>query len=186
MSALQTPWRASGLSAILGGGLLAVGWLLNVPRVTLPGEIAILFAHGFLILGVVGLYARQAEKSGKLGLCGLALAVLGGSTMIPGGAYFASLIPQSAEAISAATEHGIGGAISIAGALAFVVGYVVFGISVSRARILPRDGGVMLALGAILLLLGAGARLGQGVGAAGAVVMAIGFSRLGVALFRSV
>ncbi len=185
MSLPNHPMRAAGLSAGLGGVLLAAGWICNVPRVTLPGEILILFAHGFLLLGVVGLYARQANASGTLGLVGLALAVLGGSTMIPGGAFYASLIPQAAEAIAAATEHGMGGAISIAGALGFVVGYVLFGISVWRARILPRDGGVMLAVGALLLLLGAGARLGQSVGAAGAVVMGVGFLRLGAALLRN-
>jgi len=184
VSAPSTPLRAAGVSACLGGVLLSTGWILNVPRVTLPGEIAILFAHGFLILGIVGIYARQAKESGNLGLVALALAVLGGSTMIPGGAYYASLLPQIAEVIAAGTERGIGGGISIAGAMAFVLGYVLFGISVFRARVLPREGGVLLAAGALLLLLGAGARLGQGVGAAGAVAMGAGSLRLGRALWR--
>lgn len=43
--------RCLSAAAVLGGALLAVGWLMNVPRITPAGEVVILGAH---VLGWMG------------------------------------------------------------------------------------------------------------------------------------
>ncbi|HLM46297.1 MAG TPA: hypothetical protein VEY88_19300 [Archangium sp.] len=177
--------RVCGICAVVGGALLAGGWVLNVRTVTLPGELLIIYAHGFIMLGAMGLYARQAEALGRAGLAGLVLAVLGSAVTTPGAAYYGSLVPELEPQLIAAATKGLGAAVSISGALAFVAGHVLLGVTTARAGLLPRWGGGLLAAGALVLLVGAGARLGQAVGTAGALLHGLGLAGLGLALVKS-
>jgi hypothetical protein len=174
-----TPLRWGGATAAAGGGLLIIGWLININRVTLPGEVVILLAHAAMSLGVLALYARQAATSGALGLIGAAMAVIGSSLIVPGGAFWSSLAPEAKPAVEAATASGVGLAVSIGGALTFVLGYVLFGISCLRAGALPRGVGVLLISGAVLLFAGAGILRTQPLAAAGALLIGTGLAWAG-------
>jgi hypothetical protein len=81
--------RWSGLAAILGGVLLSLGALLSLATeseklsvsVTTPSDAfsSLLYLLGgvLLQLGLVGLYMRQSEASGILGLVAFLVAFLG-------------------------------------------------------------------------------------------------------------
>jgi len=166
-----TPIRWGGASAMVGGALLITGWLINITHVTLLGEVLILLSHAAMSLGILAVYARQAGLSGILGLTGAALAVIGSSLIVPGGAFWSSLVPQAAPAIEEAAESGVGLAVSITGALAFVLGYVLFGLACLRAGVLPRAVGIFLIVGAALLFVGAGVLRTQPLSAVGAFLI---------------
>ena len=73
--------RWSGLAAVLAGASYALVGILHPANVapsvlTSPWEISHILAMGlslFGLFGLTGLYARQAEKSGWLGLSGYLL-----------------------------------------------------------------------------------------------------------------
>jgi len=116
------------------------------------------------VLGMTGLYARQAEKSGWLGLAGYLLLSLW--LMIIMGYSFieAFVLPHSALVTPAFVDSWMGMLNSTAitvdlgilptlwtlAAPIYLLGGVMFGIATFRARVLPRAAGVLLAIGTAL------------------------------------
>jgi len=115
----------------------------------------------FGLLGLAGLYARQAEKSGWLGLAGyllfsLWLVLILGFTFVE-----VFILPVLATTAPTFVEgwlgmfHGTASQINL-GALpmvwtlsgpVYILGGLLFGIATFRARILPRWAGILLAIG---------------------------------------
>ncbi len=121
------------------------------------------------MLGIAGLYARQVEKSGWLGLAGYLL--FSGFWAFSVALHFieafispvvATEAPKFVEGLLGmvaghASEINLGALPTVYGLLIGVVGYVLggllFGIATFRARVLPRWAGGLLALGTLLPLL---------------------------------
>jgi hypothetical protein len=121
------------------------------------------------MLGIAGLYARQVEKSGWLGLVGFLL--FSGFWAFSVALHFieafispvvANLAPKFVEGLLGmvaghASEINLGALPTVYGLLIGVVGYVLggllFGIATFRARVLPRWAGGLLALGTLLPVL---------------------------------
>ena len=161
--------RWSGIAAIIGGACYLLVGLFhpsNVPSsvVTTPWLVVHILAMGtsfFGMIGLTGLYARQAEKTGWLGLAGylllnLWLALILGFTFVE-----VFILPMVASAAPAFVAGWLGmftgtasdinlGALptiwTITGPL-YILGGILFGIATFRARILPRWSGVLLAVG---------------------------------------
>jgi hypothetical protein len=116
-----------------------------VPLSGVNGPLTLLAVY-LLLLGLVGLYARQAAASGTLGL----VAVLG--TMLLAGVWWleAFAVPYAAlkaPALVAATPSGrllAGRSVSFGG---FALGWVLFGLASLRARVFPRDAALLLIIG---------------------------------------
>jgi len=161
--------RWSGIAAIIGGTCyLLVGLFhpLNVPSsvITTPWLVVHILAMGtsfFGMLGLTGLYARQAEKTGWLGLAGylllnLWLALILGFTFVE--VFILPVIASAAPAFVAGWLGMFTGTASeinlsalptvwtITGPL-YILGGILFGIATFRARILPRWSGILLAVG---------------------------------------
>lgn len=164
--------RWSGLIAILGGILFPVAAIIHpngedLAAVNMPnwvpahllGFISVMLMH----LSLVGLYARQVEQAGWLGLIGFVLAFLGGafaiviqyvtSTAIP-------LIAAQAPALfdQAMTPPSFAPPLFVLG---FILGHVLFGVATIRAGVLPRGSGILVVVGILLFFLGELAFLGQ-------------------------
>jgi hypothetical protein len=121
------------------------------------------------MLGIAGLYARQVEKSGWLGLTGYLL--FSGFWAFSVALHFieafispvvAAEAPKFVEGLLAmvaghASDSNLGALPTVYALLIGVVGYVLggflFGIATFRARILPRWAGGLLALGTLLPVL---------------------------------
>src|SRR6476659_4511229 len=120
------------------------------------------------LLGIAGIYARQVEKSGWLGLAGYLLFSLFWALSLA--FHFieafiepvvANVAPKFVEGIlgvvtSVPSEMNLGALPAVymlAGIAGYVLGGLLFGIATFRAGILPRWAGGLLALGAILPLL---------------------------------
>lgn len=117
------------------------------------------------MLGIAGIYARQVEKSGWLGLSGYLLFSLFWALSMA--FHFieafiepvvANVAPKFVEGVlgmvnSVPSEMNLGALPAVymlAGIVGYVLGGLLFGIATFRAGILPRWAGGLLALGTIL------------------------------------
>jgi hypothetical protein len=93
-----------------------------------------------LLLVLVGVFVRQLPRTGRLGLAGFLAAFVGTSMMLMEGRehLFSHDFGQG-------TPVGLWQL--IATSLVFSVGYILLGVAIYRAGVLPRGAGVLLAVG---------------------------------------
>jgi hypothetical protein len=160
--------RAAGLSAVVAGTIFAV-----IQPIHPPDVLASVTTSAFIIItsfktlmcllglfGIAGLYARQVEKTGWLGLAGYLLLTIfymvqmcyafAEPTLLP---LLAPVAPTFVESVMGMSS-GAGGPINL-GAFAvifnimpllYLLGLLLFGIAIFRARILPRGAAVLMAI----------------------------------------
>ena len=169
--------RLAGLSAVLAGlGFIVVGMFhpLNVPSAVTTTTwvnvhiVATLMCF-FGLFGMAGLYAKQVERSGWLGLGGFVLFSLWLALSMPFSFVEAFILPHLATESPAFVEGLLGmftGVTSnvnlgilptlwnISGPL-LILGLLLFGIATFRAHVLPRWAGALFAFGAVLIPIGA-------------------------------
>jgi len=159
--------RAAGLSAVVAGTIFAV-----IQPIHPPDVLASVTTSAFIIItsfktvmcifglfGIAGLYARQVEKTGWLGLAGYLLLTtfyaiqmcyaFAEPTLLP---LLAPVAPTFVDSVMA-MSRGVAGSMDL-GAFAVVFhilpvlylgGLLLFGIAIFRARILSRWAAVLLA-----------------------------------------
>lgn len=150
---IQQTSRWSGLAAIGGGLLCAVyGSLLALRRPGVPGNYRdsgdlmpwIMAGLVLIVVGLVGLYFRQARRARGLGRTALVLAIVGMPFMAVGG------LAMTRDG----TVAGISGfTLFLPGYLAIIVSLLLFGIASLRTPALPLWAGVLLILTPVLLFL---------------------------------
>lgn len=195
--------RWAGLSAIAGGALFVGIQAIHPPDV-LPsvatGTWVIVHYLGvamclFTLLGMVGVYARQAEEAGWLGLAGFLLVVLFW-TLTLGFQFVEAVIspllaaeaPELLEAFlgivkGTPSEMNLGALPtlwSVTGLL-YILSGVLFGIATFRAGVLPRWAGGLLAVAAVAPL--ASPLLGHPLDRILAVPMGLALAWLGYSLW---
>lgn len=168
----NTSYRLSGVALVLGSAISVVyyviqGWFLSgtsIAAILSPLDFAsqhLAIIGGVLVLlGLPGLYARQAERAGILGLLGFVLiwyVTLMQSVLIPlGNLSFMSdmtahIIPQSVATLM--TPPPAWAAYSVVSMIGQVVGLLSLGIATVRAKVFPRWTGwtllACLALGVV-------------------------------------
>jgi hypothetical protein len=163
--------RAAGLSAVVAGIIFAV-----IQPIRPPDVLASVNTSSFILItslktvmsifglfGITGLYARQAEKTGWLGLAGFFLYSLSWVLTVP--ITFAEVFILPRLAIQAPTfVQGFLNAFSSSGdpnfavlaniwtltGVLYMLGGLLFGIATFRAGILSRWAAVLLAIGSVL------------------------------------
>ncbi len=180
--------RWSGLAAILGAALLLISDFLSLT--VLSGDPAEIVTTGayladggtrvlagiLLLLGLVGLYARQSEASGTLGLVAFLVAFAGTALILGTWWTNAFVAPVLAQENSRLLETGPTGVRSVAFTLSFAlaaVGWLLFGLVSLRAGVYPRAAVVVLMIGAVLTFVPL---------PGGLVVFEVGLAWLGLAL----
>lgn len=173
----STLMRWAGLSAAVAGlCCIVVGMFhpVNVPSSVTTAtwinvHIAATAMAFFGLFGMAGLYARQAEKSGWLGLAGFVLFSLWLGLMLPFSFVEAFILPRLATESPAFVAGFLGMFTGIASEIdlgilptfwnisgpMYIFGPLLFGIATFRAGILPRWAGALLVLGAVLAPVGA-------------------------------
>ena len=173
----STLMRLAGLSAMMAGlCFIVIGMFhpLNVPAAvtTATWFYVHIFATAlgfFGLFGMAGLYARQAEKSGWLGLAGFLLLSIW-MTLVTGMSFVeAFILPRIAAEFPKFIEGWMGMFIGIPSQVnlgvlptlwnmsgpMYILGPLLFGIATFRAGVLPRWAGALLAIGALLIPVGA-------------------------------
>ena len=173
----STLMRLAGLSAMLTGLCMVIMGLfhpVNIPEAVTTTtwvnvHIAATAMGFFGVFGMVGLYARQAEKSGWLGLTGFVLMSLWFGLVMPFSFMEAFILPRLATVLPEFVAGFLGmftgvpseidlGIIptlwNLSGPM-FILGLLLFGIATFRAGVLPRWAGGLLAFGALLIPVGA-------------------------------
>lgn len=118
----------------------------------------------FFLVGITGIYARQAEKAGWLGFAGFALLIV--SFWLQTGFVFVELfvLPVVAASLPGFVDSALGiangqpGIMDIGAFLpaygvvgiCYLLGGVLFGIATVRAGVLPRWPAILLAVAAII------------------------------------
>lgn len=157
--------RWSGLAALVGGVLFVVAELLGLPTLNVESfsetvtttsyaiqQLAYLLGVALVLLGLCGLYVRQSEATGVLGLIGFLIAFLG--TVLIAGFMWASafiapaLATEAPEFLDAGPPPGL-----IPTFIIFAVGWLLFGIATLRGRVFPRASAIALIVGAVVTFL---------------------------------
>jgi hypothetical protein len=163
--------RSAGLSAMVAGLIFAVVGLIHPPQVvssvttgmwTIVHSLTIAMSF-FGLLGLAGIYARQAEETGWLGLAGYVLLSLW-FVLVTGFTFFEAFIlpllvtdaPKFAEAFlgistgsaAAANVGALATLWSLLGVM-YILGGLLFGFATLRAHVLSRWAGGLLGLGAV-------------------------------------
>ena len=190
--------RWSGPISIVGGILYALGALLHPvgedlaavlnPR-WVPSHVIYWAAAILMIISLGGVYARQSKESGKLGLIGFVLALIG--TAVVCGIFFlvSTAIPLIANEAPALFERAMAPRpwAMPAVILGYVLGYVLFGIATMRANVLPRWAGAALVLGSVLFFISETPLFGHNTSHAlvtiGDVIFGLGFVGIGYGLW---
>ncbi len=105
--------------------------------------------------GLVGLYARQAEEAGLLGVVGFLVAFVGTALMVGAVWSQAFYTPGLAEtgAGTIFLESGLSGWINLGFALTYLLtslGWLVFGVATLLARVYSRLAAVLVIIGALV------------------------------------
>jgi hypothetical protein len=112
-----------------------------------------------VLLGLPGLYAAQRGRMGWLGFAGFLIAFLGTYLIAVTGnfGFLAPVLAKDAPAvIDTISQYPPVVGINALAAIAFMIGYVLFGIAMIRTAGLPRLAGILVALGAPAHLIGFG------------------------------
>ena len=153
--------RWAGLAAVLSGVSSVMGDLLGLTvdlesaesAATTPYVLVFaLYLLGtlLLLLGLVGLYAGQAEEAGILGLAGFLIA-FAGTTLFSGTVWFELFITPSLAAEApelAEAELGLAG--FVVSFLSVILGWLLFGAATLRACVCPRPAAILLIVGAVV------------------------------------
>jgi hypothetical protein len=186
--------RWSGLLLVAGGLLMAVATALHPSRETtatiLEAEVRLVAAHVLftlssllVLLGLPGLYGAESVRMGRLGLVGFLVAFMGTTLFAVGGNFgfiapvLAAESPATIDAISVYLPVVALNGVAFGG---FVVGFVMFGMAMTKTATLPRSSGILVAVGAPSQVFGFA--LGQFVSPALWAVAILGSVALGVGL----
>src|SRR3984893_15282042 len=195
--------RGAGLSTMVAGMIFAIVGLIHPPQIvssittstcTIVHLLTIVMAF-FGLLGVAGIYARQVEKAGWMGLAGYVLLSLW-FVVVTGFTFFEAFIlpllasdsPKFAESFlgiftGSVGETSVGALVTLWTLLGvvYILGGLLFGIGTFRAAILSRWAGALLGLGAVSSP--AFGLLPQSFAALAAVPVGLGLAWLGYSLW---
>jgi hypothetical protein len=155
--------RLAGLSAMVAGIIFAAIRPVNLPVNSSLFIIITSFKTSipiFGLLGITGLYARQVEETGWLGLVGYLLLTIYYAvemcisfiepTILP---LLTTMVPTFVENVlelssGTSSPTNLGGLTTIytTASILYVLGSLLFGIAMFRARILPRWTAVLFAI----------------------------------------
>jgi hypothetical protein len=151
--------RWAGLAALAGGVLIVLAALLGAaigPEETsgtfVFQQVLSLLGAVLILLGLVGLYASQAEAAGPLGLLGFLVAFLG-TTLVAGVFWATTFIAPilAAEAPEVLEETSpVGFPLTF---LTTSIGWLLFGLATLRAGVYPRVAAIVLMVGAVVSFL---------------------------------
>jgi hypothetical protein len=192
------PIRWSGMVCVVSGALYALAaWVHPVgedltavldPR-WVPAHLIYWVSSLLMLVGLVGIYARQATETGRLGLVAFVLALVGTALVSSILFIVSTVIPLIAVESPALFERAMTPppfALPVF-ILGFGGGYILLGIATMRARVLPRWAGTLLIVGVTLFMVAEADVVGESLShkfvTVGDTLFGFGFAWIGWALW---
>lgn len=196
--------RAAAVAAVLAGLIYIVVQFIHpadaVASLATPQWVVVhVLSFGMAVLamvGVAGLYLRQVREFGVLGL--IAYLMFGFFFVLQSAfnffeAFIAPLVAVDAPQLAvdivglfgrypAVNDLGVLAALPQVGAVLYVGGALLFGVSIIRARVLSRGAGILLIVAAVITPV-AGALLPHALERMAAIPMGLGIIWLGLSLW---
>ena len=136
--------RQSGLLAIAAGASTVLAPLVHPESPQSAAWVPVHLLHFATLMAMqlvlVGIFARQLQRAGRLGVAGFLTAFVGTAmALLEGREHLFS------HDFGQGTPLGLWQLILIS--FVFSIGYILLGIAVARAGVLPRGAGILLAVG---------------------------------------
>jgi hypothetical protein len=168
----STLLRISGLALVLAAAMFVVAEMLAFSIFLREGDgydlrsfatsntfilqsLLTLLAGTLLLGGLVGLYVRQSEAAGKLGLTAFLLAFLG-TALVTGDFYVNTVVtPMVAMEVPAFLDNPLSGFLQVWLPVSFgilTLSWLLLGVSIVRTRVYPRGASWLLLIGAVVAL----------------------------------
>ncbi len=186
--------RVSAVASIMAGIFMAAAFILHpvgedatfgTDPFWVPAHTLAWIAFTLALLGWVGLYLIQASRVGKLGVVGFSASILGTSLatwIFSSDITFVPVIAAKQPALFQDIFNNFHIIIGVGSVLAWVLGNILFGLSIIRAGIFSKWTGVMLAIGSLIFPIAYLSHLPMKVIAVGAILVGASQTRLGYEL----
>ncbi len=141
----------------------------------------------FALLGWTGVYLAQASKAGRLGVAAFAVIIIGtslASWIFSSDVTFVPVIAAESPALFKKIFNNTHVLIGVGSVLTWVLGNVLFGISIIRAKTFSRWAGILLIVGTAIIPVAYLTGLSVHVVAIGGAVAAAGQVWLGYELLQ--
>lgn len=175
-------YRLSALAGLLSGLCIILGKLL----IPLPnrqiGEVFDFFSPFLALLFAVGLYLRQRKESGVFGGIAFIILFMGLATVVSLDYYAAFIAPYLPEGMVEQILETPAGVVALISGLTFLIGEILFGISVIRANVFSKIASVLFMVGMFLVPLGE--IFPEAAVVAGSIIAGVGLIWWGIELYR--
>jgi hypothetical protein len=187
--------RIAGIASA-SAGVLMIGLVLHpngeeptfgTDPLWVPAHGAIWAALTLALVGWVGIYIVQASAAHKLGVLAFTVTMVGTglvSWIFSSDVTFVPVIAAEAPTLFQKILSGPHVFLGVVSVLTWVLGYVLFGLSIIRATVFPRWSGVLLIAGSLIIPLAYFAGLPVKVVAIGAILVGTSQSWLGLFLLQ--
>lgn len=190
--------RVGAVASVVAGVLLIVGFALHPPGedATHGGDPLWVPAHGLLwlaftvaLVGWIAIYAAQSRHAGRLGVVAFVVTILGtslASWIFSSDVTFVPVIAVESPALFKKIYTGGHLALGLTSVLSWVLGNILFGMSVVRANVFARWSGILLAVGTAIVPITYIAGLSVRATAVGAALAGAAQIWLGLSLLRHI
>jgi hypothetical protein len=154
----------------------------------IPAHALLWLGFTLALIGWIGLYIAHASKAGTIGVISTVIVILGtsfASWIFSSDVTFVPVIAAESPLLFKkifTTRHIMLGIVSV---LTWVLGEVLFGLSVIRAKVFPRPAGILLIVGSLIIPAAYLAKFSVHVVAVGALIAGAGQIWLGYELLRT-
>ena len=149
----STLYRLSALAALLSGFCITVGKLLIVLPNPLAGEVFDFFAPLFGLSAILGIYLWQRERSGRFGGVAFIVVFTGLALIVSLDYAGAFILPHLTEDTVTELLDSPAGLVYGLSAIIFLVGEILFGISVIRAGVFSKIAAWLFMIGFVPMTL---------------------------------
>jgi len=150
----KTLYRLSALAGMLSGLCIIIGKLV----IPLPnrqiGEVIDFFSPLLALLFAVGLYLRQRRESGVFGGVAFIVLFIGLATVVCLDYIGAFISPYLPAGMMDQILEGPTGSVAVTSGLTFLLGEILFGISVIRAKVFSKIAAILFITGMFFVPLG--------------------------------
>lgn len=172
--------RGSGLLAVAGGASMVLAPVVHPESpqsaAWVPVHMLYFATLAVILLALVGIFARQLGRAGWLGMAGFLLAFFGTAMgLLEGREHLFS------HDFGQGTPAGLWQL--ILASFVFSIGYILLGVAVARAGVLPRVAGILLAVSGPLVAFSPPIGI-QAVTIIGHTLFGVGLAWAGYALFN--